>query len=232
MRILGSIFLYSFLLLSFIPTHAQISIGIKGGPSFSRLVNAVQGEDGSGNISVQNSGTVTQLYGGVFADIPLDSGRGNIFYIRPGVEYVGAGGNMNPNGDYYNGNGFQPSTKYTLHYIDVPVEFVYSPGFDWGRPMIGLGVYTGAMVNGTIKSPGSPSESVLIGNKYTDNFQRFDFGYTFTLELITKVGFLFGTDYKHGFLQVVPDNQIQSSLPRLRTHNSIWDLHLGWVFKL
>jgi hypothetical protein len=229
MRILGSSLLFSFLLLSF-TTQAQISIGIKGGPDFSRLLNAVKGNDGSGNIALLNSGTITQWYGGVFVDIPLDSGSGKMFYLRPGIDYVGAGGNMNPNGNYYNPNGFSPSTKYTLHYVDVPVEFVYSPGFDWGRPWIGLGFYTGVLINGTIKSPDS-SKAAMIGSDPTDNFERFDLGYAFTIGLATKVGFLFGVDYQHGLLRIVPGGT-GNSLPRLQTRNSVWGLHVGWVFKL
>jgi hypothetical protein len=230
MRILTSNFLYSCLLLSF-TTHAQISIGIKGGLDFSKLVNAVQGNDGSGGISTLSSGTVTQLYGGVFVDIPLDSGK-KMFYIRPGIEYIGAGGNMNSTGDYSNPNGFTPSTKYTLHYVDVPVEFLFSPGLSWGRPWIGLGLYTGALVNGTVKTQGSSSQPAMIGNNSNDNFQRFDFGYTFTIGLATKVGFLFGIDYQHGFMRIVPDATLQNKLSRLTTRNSVWGLHLGWVFRL
>jgi len=223
MRILTSTFLYSFLLLSF-TTNAQISIGIKGGLDFSKLVNAVQGNDGSGGISTLSSGTVNQLYGGVFVDIPLDSGK-KMFYIRPGIEYIGAGGNMNSTGDYSNPNGFTPSTKYTLHYVDVPVEFVYSPRFDWGRPLVGFGFYGGELVNGTIKTQGAPSTSVKIGSNSTDNFQRTDVGYTFTIGLITHAGFLFGVDYQHGFTKVIPDGVQQ-------TRNAVWGLHVGWLVKL
>lgn len=229
MRILNSIFLYFFLLLSF-TTQAQVSIGIKAGPDFARFVNAVEGNDGTGSIATLKSGTVTQLYGSVFADIPLDKGK--MFYLRPGVEYVGVGGSMDPTGDYYNANGFKPGTKYTLHYVDVPVEFLYSPGFDWGRPWIGIGLYTGSLVNGTIKSPDGSSKSVLIGSNSNDDFQRADFGYTFTIGLATKVGFLFGIDYQHGFLRVVPNSAEQAQQVALRTHNTMWGLHLGWVFKL
>ncbi len=230
MRILTSLFLFSFLLLSF-TTKAQVSIGIKAGPDFARFVNAVQGSNGGSDISLLKSGTVTGLYGSVFVDIPLDSST-KMFYLRPGVEYIGTGGNMNPTGDYYNPNGFQPSTKYTLHYVDVPVEFVFSPRFDWGGPWIGLGLYGGALVNGTIKTQGSSSEPVMIGQKSNDNFAPYDFGYTFTIGLATKVGFLFGIDYQHGFSRIVPDATQQSQLPRLNTRNSVWGFHLGWVFKL
>ncbi|HWB93514.1 MAG TPA: porin family protein [Puia sp.] len=229
MRILGSIFLYFFLFLS-LSSNAQISIGIKGGPDFSKLINAVKGADANGNIATLNSGTVTQFYGGVFVDIPLDTGK--MFYLRPGVNYIGAGGNMNATGNYYTGNGFVPSTKYTLHYVDVPVEFVYSPGFGWGRPWVGFGFYGGALINGTIKTQGSSSRSVIIGNKPTDDFQRYDFGYTFSMGLATKVGFLFGVDYQHGFLRVVPASSEQSNQPRLQTRNAVWGLHVGWLFKL
>jgi hypothetical protein len=228
MRILGPGFLCLFLLLS-VTTNAQISIGIKAGPDFSRLVNAVQGNDGSGNISVLKSGTLTQWYGGVFVDIPLDSGKR--FYLRPGIDYIGTGGSMNPNALYYNPNGFQPSTRYSLHYVDVPFEFVYSPRFDWGRPWIGLGFYTGVLVNGTIKGQDNSSSPVLIGSKSDDNFQRMDVGYAFSLGLAAKVGFLFGIDYQHGLARVVPGSS-GTSLPRLQTRNSVWGVHVGWVFKL
>jgi Outer membrane protein beta-barrel domain len=222
MRILKAIF-FSFLLLLSFTTYAQVSIGIKAGPDFARFINALKGNDGSGNIATLNSGTVTQLYGTVFVDIPLDSGKN--FYIRPGIEYMGAGGSTNGTGDYYNGNGFVPNTKYTLHYVDVPVEFVYSPRFDWGRPLVGFGFYGGELVNGTIKTQGAPSTSVKIGSNSTDNFQRTDVGYTFTIGLITKAGFLFGVDYQHGFTKVIPDGVQQ-------TRNAVWGLHVGWVVKL
>ena len=228
MRILGSILLYFFLLQSF-TTQAQVSIGIKAGPDFSRFVNAVQGNDGTGAISLMNSGTLTQFYGGVFADIPLDTAKR--FYLRPAVEYVGAGGSMDPTGVNYNSNGFRPSTKYALRYVDVPVEFLYSPGFDWGRPWIGAGLYAGALVSGTIKSQDGGSRSVMVGNEPNDDFQRYDFGYVFTIGLATRPGFLFGIDYQHGFQQVVPGAP-ENGQGRLQTRNAIWGLHLGWVFKL
>jgi hypothetical protein len=222
MRILKAIF-FSFLLLLSFTTYAQVSIGIKAGPDFARFINALKGNDGSGNIATLNSGTVTQVYGTVFVDIPLDSGKN--FYIRPGIEYMGAGGSTNGTGDYYNGNGFVPNTKYTLHYVNVPVEFLYSPRFDWGRPLVGFGFYGGTLVNGTIKTQGAPSTSVKIGSNSTDNFQRTDVGYTFTIGLITHVGFLFGVDYQHGFTKVIPDGVQQ-------TRNAVWGLHVGWVVKL
>jgi Outer membrane protein beta-barrel domain len=230
MRILASTLLFCSLLLS-LTTRAQISIGIKGGPDFARLVNAVEANNYSGSISNLPSGTLTQYYGGIFVDLPLDS-VSKMFYIRVGADYVGAGGSMDPSGDYYNANGFQPSTKYSLHYVDVPVEFLFSPGFDWGRPWIGFGLYTGALVNGTIKSPGGSSTPVLIGNDANDNFQRFDFGYAFTIGMATKPGFLFGIDYQHGFSRIVPDAKIEPTESRLQTRNSVWGLHIGWVFKL
>jgi hypothetical protein len=228
MRILTSLFLCLCLSLTF-NTHAQISIGIKAGPDFGKLVNAVEGNDGSGGISTLSSGTLTQVYGGLFLDIPLDSGK--MFYLRPGIEYVGAGGKMSPSSNFYNANGFMANTKYELHYVDVPLEFLFSPSLGSVRPWIGLGLYAGALVNGTIKPQDGSSEPVMVGSKAEDNFSRVDFGYTFTLGMATNVGFLFGTDYQHGLVRVVPDGTDQT-MTRLKTHNSVWGLHLGWVVKL
>ena len=228
MRILRFSALYVILLLSF-AANAQVSIGIKGGPDFARMLNIVEGSDGSSGITKLNSGTVTQFYGGIFADIPLDKKK--MFYLRPGVNYVGAGGSTNPTGNYYNPNGFEPLTKYNLHYIDIPVEFVYSPGFDWGRPFVGFGFYTGLLVNGTIKGPDG-SRPAMIGSDENDDFLRSDIGYAFTLGLATKVGFMFGLDYQHGLTRILPDGTEQSNQVKLQTRNSIFGLHVGWIFKL
>jgi hypothetical protein len=228
MRILCTVLFFS-LLLS-LTTHAQLSIGVKAGADFSRLINAYKGVNEGDNIQNVNSGALTHFFGGVFVDIPLDTAK--LFYIRPGVEYIGAGGSIPADNDNYNNNGFQPNTNYKLRYVDVPVEFVFSPGFDWGRPWIGLGLYTGALVSGTMKTLGSPSQSVMIGNGPNDNFQRFDFGYTFSLGMETKPGFMFGLDYQHGFLQVVPNTVLQNNQSRLSTRNAFWAFHLGWLFKL
>jgi hypothetical protein len=228
MRILFAVF-FSSLLFS-LTTHAQISIGVKAGPDFSRLINAVKGINEGDNISNLNSGAVTQFYGGIFVDIPLDSNK--LFYIRPGIEYVGGGGSIYADDNFYNINGFTPNTKYTLRYVDVPVEFVFSPTLGDVRPWIGLGLYGGALVSGKMKTEGSSSESVMIGNGPNDNFQRADFGYTFSLGMSTKPGFMFGLDYQHGFLQVVPNNTQQNGQARLSTRNALWAFHLGWLFKL
>lgn len=230
MRILGSILLSCCLLIS-VTSHAQVSLGIKAGASFARIHNAVEGNDGSGSIALLSTGTVTGLYGGLFVDIPLDS-TSKLFYLRPGVEYVGAGGNLNSQGNYYNPNGFVAGTKYTLHYADVPVQFVFSPSFAWGRPWIGIGPYAGVLLSGTANTQGSGSEPVAIGNNANDNFQRFDFGYAYTMGLTTKGGFLFGIDYQHSLIRTEPTTRIQPSLTRLQTRNSVWGIYIGWMFKL
>jgi len=230
MRILKSSVLYVFLLLSF-STSAQVSLGLKGGIDFGRITNAIEGNDGSGGIAKQSTGTETQSYGELFADIPLDTGTRHMFYIRPGIEYLGAGGEMDWTGDYYIANGFTTNTKYKLHYVDVPVEFLFSPNFDWGRPYVGLGLYAGELINGTIKND-SASRSAKIGSAATDDFQRVDFGYTFSVGLATAVGFQFGIDYQHGFLRMVPNGAEQPGQARLKTHNSVWGLNIGWIFKL
>ena len=103
------------------------------------------------------------------------------------------------------------------------------------EPVVGLGLYGGALVNGTIKPTGGSSESVLItatSRMIISNV--YDFGLLFYYRVLaTKPGFLFGIDYQHGFMQVVPDGFTQANgQPRMNTHNSVWGLHLGWIFQL
>jgi Outer membrane protein beta-barrel domain len=231
MRILKSGLVYVILLLSVTAAHAQVSIGVKGGLDFGKITNAIEGNDGSGGIAKQSTGTVTQWYGEVFADIPLDTLKMHMFYIRAGVEYLGAGGEMDWTGDYYIANGFTANTKYKLHYVDVPVEFMFSPNFSWGRPYVGLGLYTGALMNGTVKND-SVSRNIKIGSNATDDFQKIDFGYTFSIGLVTQPGFTFGIDYQHGLIRTIPNGAELPGQAKLKTHNSVWGLNIGWIFKL
>jgi hypothetical protein len=102
MPIRRSIALYLFVILSSAAT-AQVRVGIKGGADFARLLDAVEGYNGSGSITLLNTDSGTYFYGGVFADIHLGKGKENMFYRRPQLEYVGGGGQL-PLITDYNGN--------------------------------------------------------------------------------------------------------------------------------
>lgn len=87
-------------------------------------------------------------------------------------------------------------------------------------------------MNGTIKPDGGASQPVKKGNDPTDNFEPVDFGWAFSMGMTVKPGFLFGFDYQHGFTPLIPSGAGGNSQARLQTHNSVWGLHIGWLFKL
>jgi hypothetical protein len=222
-----SITLYLFIILSS-AAIAQVRVGIKAGPDFARLLDAVEGYNGSGSTTLLNTDSRTYLYGGIFADIPL--GKENMFYLRPQLEYLGAGGQL-PLITDYNGNAIISPTKYSLHYIDLPVQFLFSPTLPIGKPWIGAGLYGGVLLNGTAKY-GNNSTHLLIGNNDNDAIERYDFGFSFTAGLTLKCGILIGGDFQQGLIRVSPQSPYGTSAPRPNTRNAIGGVHIGYEFTL
>jgi hypothetical protein len=216
--------LYLFIILPSAAT-AQVRVGIKAGPDFARLLDAVEGYNGSGGTTLLNTDSRTYFYGGVFADIPLGKGEENMFYLRPQLEYVGAGGQL-PLITDYNGNAIVLPTKYSLHYMDLPVQFLFSPTLPIGRPWIGAGLYGGVLVKGTAKY-GNTSNDLSIGNKPSDGIERYDFGFSFTAGLTLKCGILIGGDFQQGLIRVSPPSPSGTSAPRPNTRNAIGGVHIG-----
>jgi len=222
-----SITLCLFIILSS-ATTAQVRVGIKAGPDFARLLDAAEGYNGSGSTTLLNTGSRTYLYGGIFADIPLGKGKENVFYLRPQLEYLGAGGQL-PLITDFNGNAIVLPTKYSLHYIDLPVQFLFSPTLPIGKPWIGAGLYGGVLVNGTAKY-GNNSTDLSIGNKDNDAIERYDFGFSFTAGLTLKCGILIGGDFQQGLIRVSPPSPFGA--PRPNTRNAIGGVHVGYEFTL
>jgi hypothetical protein len=224
-----SIALCLFIILS-TAASAQVSVGIKAGADFARLLDAVEGYNGGSSITLLNTNSRTYLYGGVFADIPLGKGKENMFYLRPQLEYLGAGGQL-PLITDYNGNAIILPTKYYLHYIDLPVDFMFSPTLPIGKPWIGAGLYGGVLVNGTAKY-GNTSNDLSIGNKPGDGIERYDFGFSLTAGLTLKCGILIGGDYQQGLIRVSPPSPYGPSAARPNTRNAIGGVHIGYEFTL
>lgn len=221
--------LYLFIILSSVAT-AQVRVGIKAGPDFAQLLDAVEGYNGSGGATLLNTDSRTYFYGGVFADIPLGKGKDNMFYLRPQLEYVGGGGQL-PLITDYNGNAIILPTKYYLHYIDLPVQFLFSPNLPIGKPWIGAGLYGGVLVNGTAKY-GNSSTDFSIGNKDNDGIERYDFGFSLTAGLTFKCGILIGGDFQQGLIRVSPPLPNGASASRPNTRNAIGGVHIGYEFSL
>jgi Outer membrane protein beta-barrel domain len=224
-----SITLYLFVILSS-AARAQVRVGIKVGPDFARLLDAVEGYNGSGGTTLLNTDSRTYLYGGVFADIPLGKGKENMFYLRPQLEYMEGGGQL-PMITDYNGNALVLATKYSLHYIDLPVQFLFSPTLPIGRPWIGAGLYGGVLLSGTAKYENT-SYHLSIGNSDNDAIERYDFGFSLTAGLTLKCGILIGGDFQQGLIRVSPPSLNGASASRPNTRNSIGGVHIGYEFTL
>jgi hypothetical protein len=224
-----SITLCLFIILSSAAT-AQVRVGIKAGPDFARLLDAVEGYNGSGGTTLLNTDSRTYLYGGIFADIPLGKGKENMFYLRPQLEYVGGGGQL-PLITDFNGNAILLPTKYSLHYLDLPVDFLFSPTLPFGKPWIGAGLYGGVLLNGTAKYGGN-STDLMIGNNDNDAIERYDFGFSLTAGLTLKCGILIGGDFQQGLIRVSPPSQYGAAASRPNTRNSIGGVHIGYEFTL
>jgi hypothetical protein len=221
-----AIVLNFFVILSLV-TKAQLSIGIKGGPDFGRLLDALEAYNGGGGTVMLNSASRTSFLGGFFLDIPLS--KANMFYLRPQLEYLGGGGKL-PLLTDYSGNVISSPETYNLSYADVPVQFLFSPTLGIVKPWIGAGFYGGVLMNASDKG-GNGSGTLRIGNNSNDDIERFDFGYTFTAGLSLKWGFLVGADFQHGLTRISPP--AESGNPRLNTRNSVLGVHVGykWTIK-
>jgi Outer membrane protein beta-barrel domain len=202
--------------------HAQVTVGVKLGPDFSRLLDAEEGYSGSGSTVKLNTQTRTFFYGGIFLDIPL--GKADNFYLRPQLLYTGIGGQLSQIVDY-NGNQIAPNVKYSLNYLDLPLQLLYSPTLAFGKPWIGAGLYAALLMSGRQKD-GNTSSSLSIGDSQNDDIKRTDFGMSFTAGLTLNCHILIGADFQQGLTRIDPP--VQSGSPRLNTRTSVWGIHVGY----
>jgi hypothetical protein len=215
-------FVLSLIFILFANAHAQVTIGVKAGPDFSHLIDAEEGYTSSGGTVKLNTQTRTFLYGGIFVDIPLIKTAD--LYLRPQLLYTGIGGHLSQIVDY-GGNQLAPDIKYSLNYLDLPVQLLYSPTLTFGKPWIGAGLYAGTLLSGTAKS-GSNSSSLSIGDSQNDDIKRFDFGYSLTAGLTLKCHILIGADFQQGLTRITPPADFGSTRPNTRT--SVLGIHVGY----
>jgi hypothetical protein len=208
-------------------TKGQMAFGVKAGPDFPKMLDAWQGVTGNGNNVTYDSKATTNLYGGVFLDVPL----GRLFSFRPGLGYLGAGGSL-PQLLDFNGNQLAPATKYNLDYFNLPLQLLFRPSLPFGRPFIGGGFYGGMLVAAKAITPVSVNtRSLSIGNSPVDNVKRWDFGFNATAGINLNCGILIGVDFQQGLTSISPSSASGSAT--LDTRNSVWGVSIGylWILK-
>jgi hypothetical protein len=209
------------------PTRAQFQLGIDAGPDFARILNIIQGYTTTGEPYMKDYHQVTHLYCGVHADIPLD--RKDKFILRPALRYLGAGGETPAIPDYYGGNSITyPSTNWSFHYLNLPVQALYSPSFKFGKPWIGGGFYSNVLLSGNGRT-NQNTYSLGIGNSAGD-IKRFDFGFVASVGFIFRCGVLIGGDFQQSLTGIDPENSFNYAGRKVR--NSVWGVYLGYTWTL
>jgi outer membrane protein with beta-barrel domain len=206
-------------------TATQIKLGFEAGPDISRLNNAYFSYTSNSQLAPFDSKSRTGVAGGVFADILM----ADMFTFRAKILYTMGGGNLPAYLNFY-GNVLAPATNISMQYINVPLQFLYSPSLSFGRPWIGIGFYTSMMLSGTAKSD-EGSKSLSLGGHSSDDYQRWDFGFNPSAGLTLKNGLMFGVDYQAGMVKLSTDPPGGYG-PRLNTRTSIWSFHVGYEWKL
>jgi hypothetical protein len=116
-----------------------------------------------------NNQLAPKYFLGALVAIPLAED----FYIQPGITYITKGA-KNENG----------TEKTNLGYIEIPINFLFTPEFGEGHLIFGFGPYIGRGINGKVKSDlyerkvnftnSVVSQDLL--SKTTSYYKPFDFG--------------------------------------------------------
>lgn len=155
-------------------TFAQVKFGVTAGPSFSSVTSKVNGDK-------ETSKLMTGLRAGLTVDIPL----ADEFYVQPSLLYVGKGGNDEVLG---------VDLKTRLHYIELPINFMYKPEVGAGNLFIGLGPYIAMGLGGKteiVDNGNAVSRDIEWGDE-NGQLKRMDAGANFQVGYEFPMGFNVG----------------------------------------
>lgn len=164
--------IYSFAQIDFSSTRFGLTVG----PTYSRVQNAHN-----------PSSARVNFFAGAFAIIPV--GGDDMFYLQPGVEYLGAG----ENGD----NG----TKYGSSYLSVPVYFKAYFSEAESEFFGILGPRFGFAMSQNIKNP---SKAIYAADQYGKT-AAFDFALSGGLGFSYKRKWEIFARFDYGFTDTLPD---------------------------
>jgi len=163
-------------------SFAQVKFGITAGPSFSSttyknpLVN---------NGNKKTSDMLTGLRAGVTVDLPL----ADEFFIQPSLLYVGKGGKQE--------NALGADVKTRLHYLELPLNFMYKPEVGTGNLFIGLGPYFSYALGGKVGD-----NDIDFGSDNALQTKRMDAGANFQVGYELPMGLNFGLHTDLGLVNI------------------------------
>src|SRR5690625_1328438 len=181
----------------------QTTFGIKAGPSFSNLTSKSGGDK-------DNSDILVGLQGGVYANIPIAPQ----FYIQPSLMYEGKGGKKS---ETYSDDELElrADVKERLHYLTLPVDFLFKPEMPNGSGawIIGVGPYIGYGISGKGTTSGNAGEETTSTsyNPFKENIigeddpalKRFDAGANVQLGYEMANGFNIGLNANLGLVNIM-----------------------------
>lgn len=197
---------------------SQIRLGVKAGISITKQTDAYStAVPGTQTVIIEDGKALLHLNGGVFTEITVS----NHLLLRAQLGVMSAGFKS---GDRYDmlGNSFAPERKYTLNYINLPLQLLYSMDLRFGKAWIGAGPYAGILVNGFYKGS-SGTVRVNIGSGKDDDYRSLDVGAGFSVGLLLNGGFLLSIDQDTGLADVTPGPG--------KSRNIIWSFCFGYRIK-
>jgi hypothetical protein len=208
-----------------ITSHAQVSLGLRGG-----YINS--GLKSSGDRYAPGTSNLDNWQAGFYADIPLFKNG----YLQPGLSYAVKGAGLDyavsTRADIFTSG----ATKLKLQYLELPVHLVYKIPVSFGKIIAGAGPYAAYCTRGDYnvsvyndnKMLQSGSQRVDFGstpNIFGTNMdlQRWDAGLNFIAGAEFNCFLTLNAQYGYGMMDID-----KSSGNQLR--NRYWGVSLGFLF--
>lgn len=190
---------------------AQTRWGVKAGGNLNNLKYKFSGDGGSASIDGNNIG----FHAGVVADFKVSEK----FSIQPQLLYALRGGDLSH--ELFNG----VKVKTQLHYIDLPVNFLYhSKGF-----FIGGGPNFSYGISGKAKAQGEQADLYDQSESETLALKRFELGLNLTAGYELPSGLFFSANFTQGLTNI--SNAPTDPGYSIKAHTNTLGVTIGYFFK-
>lgn len=185
-------------------TFAQVKFGIVAGPQFSSQTYKFNGDK-------ETSDLLTGFRGGVTVDLPL----ADEFYIQPSLLYSGKGGKEEVGG---------LTLKERIHYLELPINFMFKPEVGAGNLYLGAGPYLAMGLGG--KMEGVVGNTVVESDiDWDDSRKRFDAGANLQFGYEMPMGLNFGLYADLGLVNIRQNGDSDNS-----RRNTSFGVTVGYKF--
>jgi hypothetical protein len=205
-------------------SHAQVSLGIRGG-----YVNA--GLASSGKSTAPGTYSRDRWQAGAYANIPLFKNG----YLQAGVNYIVKGAGLTYTSSLPDSLFKSGATKLSLQYLELPVHMVYKVPVGFGKFIFGVGPYVAYCFKGDYDISAFDGENLVqTGSQKVDfktspnllgttmNLHRWDAGLNCLAGLELNCSLTLTAQYGYGMVDV------DKSPAEIK--NRYWGVSLGFLF--